>query len=190
MCTFKTSPCLPAPRTSCRCHLFARFSRRIAVWNAFHDVRRKKPLTLHNGFMFFASRSCFKQIYNFQATSLSNIYCVIMSHQERNNIRNGIVWVQSGQSTCTCTVTLHVIEPRTHQKFESSEKNNVRNDENRIRICYLCPKTPEIVRNYFRSNGILLHLQIVPLVQLKFHVLISYDFTQPRAPLTTTLVSC
>ena len=31
------------------------------------------------------------------------------------------VWVQTGHSACTCTVTLHVIEPRTNQKFESSE---------------------------------------------------------------------
>ena len=35
---------------------------------------------------------------------------VIMNHQEHNNIRNGIEWVQTGHSTCTCTVSLHVIE--------------------------------------------------------------------------------
>ena len=56
-----------------------------------------------------------------------------MNHQGRNNIRNGIVWVQTGH-TCTCAVSLHVIESRTHQKIESSEKK-FRNDENRIPIC-------------------------------------------------------
>ena len=45
-----------------------------------------------------------------------------MNRHGHNNIRNGIVWVQTGYSTCTCTVTQHVIGPRTHQKYESSEK--------------------------------------------------------------------
>ena len=76
---------------------------------------------------------------------------VIMNHQRHNNIRNGIVWVQTGHNTCTCTVTQHVIGPRTHQKFESSKK--VRNDENRIRICYSIPKKFEIVRINFRLHG-------------------------------------
>ena len=56
---------------------------------------------------------------------LKNIYIfirVIMNHQGHNNIRSGIVWVQTGHSTCTCTATLHVIEPRAHQKFESYKK--------------------------------------------------------------------
>ena len=35
---------------------------------------------------------------------------VIMNRHGLNNIRNGIVWVQTGHSTCTCTVSLHVIE--------------------------------------------------------------------------------
>ena len=33
----------------------------------------------------------------------------------RHNIRNGIVWAQTGHSTGTWTVTLHVIEPNTQQ---------------------------------------------------------------------------
>ena len=57
---------------------------------------------------------------------------VIMNRHGHNNIRNGIVWVQTGHSTCTCTVSLHAIEPRTHQKFESSEQTNFRSDKNRI----------------------------------------------------------
>ena len=48
---------------------------------------------------------------------------VIMNRQGRHNFRNGIVWVQTGHTTCTCTVSLRVREPRTHQRFESSEKN-------------------------------------------------------------------
>ena len=47
---------------------------------------------------------------------------VIMNRHGHNNIRNGIVWVQTGHSTSTCTATLCVIEPRTHQKFESFKK--------------------------------------------------------------------
>ena len=35
---------------------------------------------------------------------------VIMNRHGRHNIQNGIVWVQTGQSTCTCTVSLHVVE--------------------------------------------------------------------------------
>ena len=43
--------------------------------------------------------------------------------QERRKIkRKIIVWVQRGRSTSTCTATLCVIEPRTHQKFESPKK--------------------------------------------------------------------
>ena len=71
--------------------------RTICTSDTFHDVRLKKPLTCHNGFMFFA-------------TSL-NIYIyiyVFISRQGRKNIRNGIVWVQTSHSTCTCTDSLHV----------------------------------------------------------------------------------
>ena len=65
------------------------------------------------------------------------LYCwtyVIMNCQGHNNIRNGIVSVQTGHSTCTCTVSLHVVELWTHQKFESFKKI-FRDDEIRIRIC-------------------------------------------------------
>ena len=55
--------------------------------------------------------------------TLSNFYVqAIMNHQGHNNIRNGIVKVQTSHSTCTCTASLYVIEPRTHQKYESSDK--------------------------------------------------------------------
>ena len=63
-----------------------------------------------------------------------------MNRHGHHNIRIGIVWVQECYSTCTCTATLCVIELWTHQKFESLKKNNFRNDEIRIRICYLIPK--------------------------------------------------
>ena len=43
---------------------------------------------------------------------------VIMNHQGHNNVRNGTVWVQNKPQT----VTLNVIEPRTHQKFESRKR--------------------------------------------------------------------
>ena len=46
----------------------------------------------------------------------------IMDRHGHNNIRNGILWVQTGHSSGTCTVTLSVIEPRTHQKIESFKK--------------------------------------------------------------------
>ena len=34
---------------------------------AFHDLCRSQPLALHNGFMFLASRTCFKHFFRFQA---------------------------------------------------------------------------------------------------------------------------
>ena len=43
-----------------------------------------------------------------------------MNIQGHNNIRNGIVWVQT---------SLHVIEPQTHQKFELSEKSAMTKSE-------------------------------------------------------------
>ena len=73
---------------------------------------------------------------------------VIMNRHGHNNIRNEIVWVQTSQRTSTCTVSLHEIEPRPHQKFESSAKK-IHNDEIRIRFCELKTKTTEIVRNCF-----------------------------------------
>ena len=36
-------------------------------------------------------------------------------------------------------------------------QKNFRNDKIRIRICYFIPKTPEIVRIYFRPNGMREH---------------------------------
>ena len=45
-----------------------------------------------------------------------------MNHQGHNRIRIEIVRVHRGHSTGTCTATLCVIEPRTHQKFESFKK--------------------------------------------------------------------
>ena len=68
----------------------------------------------------FASCSCFAHFYSFQATSLLDlqIHLYIFSNKcSRDSSR---------------TPQLHVIELRTHQKFESFKK--IRNDENRIRI--------------------------------------------------------
>ena len=45
-----------------------------------------------------------------------------MSSCGHHNIRNEIVWVQTGHSTGTCTATLCVIELWTNQKFESFKK--------------------------------------------------------------------
>ena len=48
----------------------------------------------------------------FFATYLLNIYIhirVIMNRQGHHNIRNGIVWAQTGHSTGTCTATLCVM---------------------------------------------------------------------------------
>ena len=55
--------------------------RTICTSDTFHDVRRKKPFTFHNGFMY---------MYIF----------VIMNHG-RHNIRNGIAWAQTGHGTFT-----------------------------------------------------------------------------------------
>ena len=74
-----------------------------------------------------------------------------MNRHGKHNIRNGIVWAQTSHRTGTCTATLCVIEPRTHQKFESFKKY-FRSDEIRFRICY-SQKTPEIVRIYFGANS-------------------------------------
>ena len=60
----------------------------------------KMFLTFHNSFMFLA-------------TSMINFYIcirVIMNRRGHHNIRNGIVWAQTGHSTGTCTATLLVIE--------------------------------------------------------------------------------
>ena len=47
----------------------------------FHDVYSLKPLTFHNGFMFFASRGCFKHFCRFQAltaqTDREETMCVV-----------------------------------------------------------------------------------------------------------------
>ena len=55
-------------------------------------------------FHVFAASLLFIQIYIY-------IYIyVIMNRHGSHNIRNGIVWVQTGHSTCTCTATLLVVE--------------------------------------------------------------------------------
>ena len=51
-----------------------------------------------------------------------HIFNDIMHGHGHNNIRNGIVWVQTGHGTSTCTATLCVIEPRTHQKIRIVQK--------------------------------------------------------------------
>ena len=49
------------------------------------------------------------------------IYIYMLSRivKDTTTFGDGIVWAQTGHSTSTCTVSLHVIEPQTHQKFES-----------------------------------------------------------------------
>ena len=72
--------------------------RTICTSDTFRDVRLKESFTFHNGFMFF-----FKHL-------LQKYFHVIMNRQGRHNIRNEIVWVQTGHNTCTCTFSLHVVE--------------------------------------------------------------------------------
>ena len=69
-----------------------------------------------------------------------------MNRHGRHHIRNGIVWVQTGHSTYTCTATFCVIELRSRQKFDSFEKYNFRDDENRIPILLNISQKNEIVR--------------------------------------------
>ena len=59
--------------------------------------------------------------------------------------------MQTSHSTGTCTVTLHVVEPRTHQKFESFKKNPRRRKSNSNLLIH--SKNPEIERNCFGPNG-------------------------------------
>ena len=75
-------------------------------------------------------------------------------HVERhNNIRNGIMWVQTSHSTRTCTVTLCVIEPRTQPQIRIVQKNPQQRNSNSNML--VNSKPPEIVRNNFRPNSIL-----------------------------------
>ena len=94
----------------------------------------KMFMTFHNGFMFLLLIVVFKHFSSFKATF-------------HNNIRIGIVWVQRGHSTGTCTATLCVIETRTHQKFESFKKKTQRRNSNPNLL--INSKTPEIVRIHF-----------------------------------------
>ena len=55
-------------------------------------------MTFHNGFMFLLH---LLHIFFLQVT---------MNRHGHHNIRNGIVWAQTGDSTGTCTATLCVIE--------------------------------------------------------------------------------
>ena len=75
---------------------------------------------------------------------------IIVNRQRHHNIRIGILWAQTGHSTNTCTVSLHVIELCTHQKFESFNSNLL-----------ISSKNPEIVRNYFPVNGTLTYYNII-----------------------------
>ena len=56
---------------------------------------------------------------------------VVMNRQGHNNIRNGIVWVQTGHSTCTCTATVcvclnfeHTKDSNRSKKFHNDKKSN------------------------------------------------------------------
>ena len=72
--------------------------------DTFHDVRLKKPLTFHNGFLFFATSLVNRYIFIYIYIYIY-IY-VIVNRQGNHNIRNGIVWVRTGHSRCMCTVSL------------------------------------------------------------------------------------
>ena len=53
-----------------------------------------------------------------------------MNRHGHHDIRNGIVWAQTGHSTGTCTATFCVIENWTHQKFEPLKKFPLRQNSN------------------------------------------------------------
>ena len=78
---------------------------------------KKTPLTFHNGFMFFF----------FFANISYEYFHVIVNRQGRHNIRNV---VQTGHSTCTCTVTLCVVDLWT-RKSRSNLLLNSKNHRNR-----------------------------------------------------------
>ena len=61
-----------------------KFNERFARQTPFHDVRLKKPLTFHNGCMFYLLHTL-----------------VIVNRQRHHNIRNGIVWAQTSHTTGT-----------------------------------------------------------------------------------------
>ena len=59
----------------------------------------------------------FQALFKLSKPHLLHIYVniyknihVIVNRQGHHNIRNEIVWVHTGHSSCTCTVSLHVIE--------------------------------------------------------------------------------
>ena len=58
------------------------------------------------GARFFATSLIPVHIYLY----LFNYLHVIMNRHEHHNIRNGIVWAQTGHSTCTSMATWCVIE--------------------------------------------------------------------------------
>ena len=59
--------------------LFCSFSREKRI--TFQDVRFSKPLTFHNDFMFFASRSCFKHFSRQQALPISHLKQGLLSRK-------------------------------------------------------------------------------------------------------------
>ena len=106
-------PCTPRPPQQHTTETETQRHRdRICASDTFHDVRLKWPLTFHNGFMFFFCDTCCNNKCIYICIKINiNIYLYVkVNRQGHHNIRNGILWAQTGQNTCTCTVSLHVVE--------------------------------------------------------------------------------
>ena len=97
--------------------------------------------TFHNGFMSFATSLIYIYIYIYT----SYIYLYVCYHQSSRK-------PQHSKWNCVGTNRQRHIHMNT-PKIRILQKNNLRNDQNRIRICQLIPKkNPEIVRIGFGRN--------------------------------------
>ena len=69
---------LTCTRVACTCrrHCFGSFyhENTQSGTRTFHDLCCLKPLTFHNGFVFFASRSCFKHYFRFQNSFADRVW--------------------------------------------------------------------------------------------------------------------
>ena len=106
--------------------------------------------THKNTYAYTYSNTCSYTFTDLYIYKYLHIYKDIWRHGH-HNIRNGIVWAQTGHGTCTCTATLCVIEPWTHQKFESFKKIPQRRKSNSNLL--INSKNPEIVRIGFGPHG-------------------------------------
>ena len=93
--------------------------------------------------------------YTFTSLYIHKYFC-----HRHHNIRNGIVWAQTGHNTGTCTATLCVIEPRTHLKFESFKKIFPQRRKSNSNLL-ISSKKPRNRSNWFRAEIVSLSLSIL-----------------------------